>query len=120
MIIAPALMLQPAADGFRRSARPPQSNPAPASSMIRQTGTSRPPIFLPATGTAGIKLIAGRLFQIGGQYRPAGFPAPGRKIRRASINPGAGSHPITTQRAVITQPAANLNSRPWWESYLYV
>lgn len=121
MIIAPALMLQPKADGFRQARIAPGaiSNPPPAGKMLRQEPAARPPLFLPASGTAGLKLAVSRIRTIGGQFRPAGYPAPGAKIRRSSMRPETGAASVVTQRAVTRQPAALINSRPWWESYLY-
>lgn len=119
MIIAPAILLQQKADAFRLSARPPATNPAPLARRSRQTAAATPPLFLPAQGTAGLKLQVSRLISLGGQFRPAGYPAPGIKIRRSSMNPTADLAPEVTQRAVIKQPAALMNARPAWESYLY-
>lgn len=121
MIIAPALMLQPKADAFRLSSTPPGSisNPSPRAGMLATPPTAPPPLFLPAQGTAGIKLAVSRIRTFGGQFRPAGYPAPGRKIRRASITPPKSAQDTPRQLAVTRQPAALLNGRPWWESYQY-
>lgn len=119
MIVAPALMLQPQADAFRLAARPPATNREPAASPIRQRPTSTPPIFLPAAGTAGLKLQVSRLMTFAGTFRPARYPAPGHKIRRSSMTPDTRASNTVTQRAVLKQPAALVNARPPWESYLY-
>ena len=123
MIISPALMLQPKADAFRMPAPGAFPNPQAGAALLGQQPTTTPPLFMPAAGTAGLKLAVSRIRQFGGQLGPAKWPRPNMAARakatQVSVPLPDTTYPEVKQRAIIRQPAALTNARPWWEGYLY-